>query len=229
MLIYLVEDDPSILELEEYALQAHGYETRGFAEGGSFFAACDRALPDLVILDVMLPGEDGYALLRRLRRTPGAELLPVVMVTARSSELDVVKGLDQGADDYITKPFGVLEFVSRIKAVLRRADRTPVQLSFGSIRMEPAARQVTVEERPVELTYKEFELLHLFLQNPGQVLSREQIMQQVWDTDFCGESRTVDMHVRTLRQKLGEAGGCILTVRKVGYRLAAPSGEGAEE
>lgn len=229
MLIYLVEDDPSILELEEYALQAHGYETRGFAEGGSFFAACDRALPDLVILDVMLPGEDGYALLRRLRRTPGAELLPVVMVTARGSELDVVKGLDQGADDYITKPFGVLEFVSRIKAVLRRADRTPVQLSFGSIRMEPAARQVTVEERPVELTYKEFELLHLFLQNPGQVLSREQIMQQVWDTDFCGESRTVDMHVRTLRQKLGEAGGCILTVRKVGYRLAAPSGEGAEE
>ena len=214
MLIYLVEDDPSILELEEYALQAHGYETRGFAEGGSFFAACDRALPDLVILDVMLPGEDGYALLRRLRRTPGAELLPVVMVTARGSELDVVKGLDQGADDYITKPFGVLEFVSRIKAVLRRADRTPVQLSFGSIRMEPAARQVTVEERPVELTYKEFELLHLFLQNPGQVLSREQIMQQVWDTDFCGE---------------GEAGGCILTVRKVGYRLAAPSGEGAEE
>ena len=229
MLIYLVEDGPSILELEEYALQAHGYETRGFAEGGSFFAACDRALPDLVILDVMLPGEDGYALLRRLRRTPGAELLPVVMVTARGSELDVVKGLDQGADDYITKPFGVLEFVSRIKAVLRRADRTPVQLSFGAIRMEPAARQVTVEERPVELTYKEFELLHLFLQNPGQVLSREQIMQQVWDTDFCGESRTVDMHVRTLRQKLGEAGGCILTVRKVGYRLAAPSGEGAEE
>lgn len=229
MLIYLVEDDPSILELEEYALHAHGYETQGFAEGESFFAACAKALPDLVILDVMLPGEDGFALLKKLRRTAGAEHLPVVMVTARTTELDVVKGLDQGADDYISKPFGVLEFVSRIKAVLRRADRTPAQLAFAQIRMDPAARRVTVDDREAELTFKEFELLQLFLQNPGQVLSRDHIMQRVWDTDFCGESRTVDMHVRTLRQKLGEAGACIQTVRKVGYRLTAPNGEGTEE
>ena len=229
MLIYLVEDDQSILELEEYALQAQGFETQGFGEGESFFAACSQRLPDLVILDVMLPSEDGFSILKKLRRTPGAETLPAVMVTARTAELDVVKGLDQGADDYISKPFGVLEFVSRVKAVLRRADKAPGPLSFGGIRMDPTARRVQADGAPVELTYKEFELLHLFLLNAGQVLTRDVIMQQVWGTDFCGESRTVDMHVRTLRQKLGNAGHCIQTVRKVGYRLALPEDEGTAE
>ena len=229
MLIYLVEDDQSILELEEYALQAQGFETQGFGEGESFFAACSQRLPDLVILDVMLPSEDGFSILKKLRRTPGAETLPAVMVTARTAELDVVKGLDQGADDYISKPFGVLEFVSRIKAVLRRADKAPGHLSFGGIHMDPSARRVQADGAPVELTYKEFELLHLFLLNAGQVLTRDVIMQQVWGTDFCGESRTVDMHVRTLRQKLGNAGHCIQTVRKVGYRLALPEDEGTAE
>ena len=229
MLIYLVEDDQSILELEEYALQAQGFETQGFGAGESFFAACSQRLPDLVILDVMLPGEDGFAILKKLRRTPGAETLPAVMVTARTAELDVVKGLDQGADDYISKPFGVLEFVSRVKAVLRRADKAPGHLSFGGIRMDPSDRRVQADGAPVELTYKEFELLHLFLLNAGQVLTRDAIMQQVWGTDFCGESRTVDMHVRTLRQKLGNAGRCIQTVRKVGYRLALPEDEGTAE
>ena len=141
----------------------------------------------------------------------------------------MVKGLDQGADDYISKPFGVLEFVSRVKAVLRRADKAPGHLSFGGIRMDPSARRVQADGAPVELTYKEFELLHLFLLNAGQVLTRDVIMQQVWGTDFCGESRTVDMHVRTLRQKLGNAGHCIQTVRKVGYRLALPEDEGTAE
>lgn len=229
MLIYLVEDDQSILELEEYALQSQGFEAQGFGEGESFFAACSQRLPDLVILDVMLPSEDGFSILKKLRRTPGAETLPAVMVTARTAELDVVKGLDQGADDYISKPFGVLEFVSRVKAVLRRADKAPGHLSFGGIRMDPSARRVQADGAPVELTYKEFELLHLFLLNAGQVLTRDVIMQQVWGTDFCGESRTVDMHVRTLRQKLGNAGHCIQTVRKVGYRLALPEDEGTAE
>ena len=177
----------------------------------------------------MLPSEDGFSILKKLRRTPGAETLPAVMVTARTAELDVVKGLDQGADDYISKPFGVLEFVSRVKAVLRRADKAPGHLSFGGIRMDPSARRVQADGAPVELTYKELELLHLFLLNAGQVLTRDVIMQQVWGTDFCGESRTVDMHVRTLRQKLGNAGHCIQTVRKVGYRLALPEDEGTAE
>lgn len=228
-MIYIVEDDASIRELEQYALQSNGYEVQGFESAEPFWQAMRAAEPELVILDVMLPGEDGFSILKKLRHTPGAETLPAVMVTARTAELDVVKGLDQGADDYISKPFGVLEFVSRVKAVLRRADKAPGHLSFGGIRMDPSARRVQADGTPVELTYKEFELLHLFLLNAGQVLTRDAIMQQVWGTDFCGESRTVDMHVRTLRQKLGNAGRCIQTVRKVGYRLALPEDEGTAE
>ena len=219
MLIYLVEDDQSILELEEYALQSQGFETQGFGEGESFFAACSQRLPDLVILDVMLPSEDGFSILKKLRRTPGAETLPAVMVTARTAELDVVKGLDQGADDYISKPFGVLEFVSRVKAVLRRADKAPGHLSFGGIRMDPSARRVQADGAPVELTYKEFELLKLFLSNPGIAFTRDQLFSKVWGEDFCGESRTIDTHILTLRQKLGPYGDAIKTVRNVGYRL----------
>ena len=228
-MIYIVEDDDAIRELEQYALQSNGYTVQSFASPEPFWQAMRTAEPELVILDVMLPGEDGFSILKKLRRTPGAETLPAVMVTARTAELDVVKGLDQGADDYISKPFGVLEFVSRVKAVLRRADKAPGHLSFGGIRMDPSARRVQADGAPVELTYKEFELLHLFLLNAGQVLTRDAIMQQVWGTDFCGESRTVDMHVRTLRQKLGNAGRCIQTVRKVGYRLALPEDEGTAE
>lgn len=221
MLIYLVEDDQSILELEEYALQAQGFETQGFGEGESFFAACSQRLPDLVILDVMLPSEDGFSILKKLRRTPGAETLPAVMVTARTAELDVVKGLDQGADDYISKPFGVLEFVSRVKAVLRRADKAPGHLSFGGIRMDPSARRVQADGAPVELTYKEFELLRLLMKNHGIVISRDVIMERVWDSSFEGESRTIDVHVRTLRQKLGPSGSLIKTIRNVGYMADA--------
>ena len=228
-MIYIVEDDAAIRELEQYALQSSGYEVQSFETSEPFWQAMRAAEPELVILDVMLPSEDGFSILKKLRRTPGAETLPAVMVTARTAELDVVKGLDQGADDYISKPFGVLEFVSRVKAVLRRADKAPGHLSFGGIRMDPSARRVQADGAPVELTYKEFELLHLFLLNAGQVLTRDVIMQQVWGTDFCGESRTVDMHVRTLRQKLGNAGHCIQTVRKVGYRLALPEDEGTAE
>ena len=228
-MIWCVEDDAAIRDIEVYTLQSTGFEARGFADGDSFWEALEKEKPSLVILDVMLPSEDGFSILKKLRRTPGAETLPAVMVTARTAELDVVKGLDQGADDYISKPFGVLEFVSRVKAVLRRADKAPGHLSFGGIRMDPSAPRVQADGAPVELTYKEFELLHLFLLNAGQVLTRDVIMQQVWGTDFCGESRTVDMHVRTLRQKLGNAGHCIQTVRKVGYRLALPEDEGTAE
>ena len=223
MLIYLVEDDQSILELEEYALQAQGFETQGFGEGESFFAACSQRLPDLVILDVMLPSEDGFSILKKLRRTPGAETLPAVMVTARTAELDVVKGLDQGADDYISKPFGIMEFLSRVRASLRRAapEERPNVLSFHEILLDNARHSVTVNNQPVELTYKEYSLLRLLLENTNLVVTRETILQVVWGTDISVESRTVDMHIRTLRQKLGAYGEHIETVRSVGYRWRA--------
>ena len=228
--ILVVDDESRMRKLVRDFLVKQNFEVLEAGDGAEaldiFFGTEGIAL---VILDVMLPSEDGFSILKKLRRTPGAETLPAVMVTARTAELDVVKGLDQGADDYISKPFGVLEFVSRVKAVLRRADKAPGHLSFGGIRMDPSARRVQADGAPVELTYKEFELLHLFLLNAGQVLTRDVIMQQVWGTDFCGESRTVDMHVRTLRQKLGNAGHCIQTVRKVGYRLALPEDEGTAE
>lgn len=230
-MIYIVEDDASIRELEQYALQTNGYEARGCEDGASFWAALRTAVPDLVILDVMLPDEDGYQILNRLRADPATRAIPVIMVTAKTSEIDVVKGLDHGADDYLCKPFGIMEFISRVKAVLRRAATVapapaPQTLTFGSIVLDDMARTVRVDGAPVELTFKEYALLHLFLEHPEQVLARERIMKEVWDTDDLLESRTIDMHVRTLRQKLGAAGESIRTVRKVGYKLST---EGTDE
>lgn len=230
-MIYIVEDDASIRELEQYALQTNGYEARGCEDGASFWAALRTAMPNLVILDVMLPDEDGYQILTRLRADPATRAIPVIMVTAKTSEIDVVKGLDHGADDYLCKPFGIMEFISRVKAVLRRAAAAapapaPQTLTFGSIVLDDMARTVRVDGTPVELTFKEYALLHLFLEHPEQVLARERIMKEVWDTDDLLESRTIDMHVRTLRQKLGAAGEAIRTVRKVGYKLST---EGTDE
>ena len=222
-MIYTVEDDSSIRELEQYALDSNGYETRGCEDAASFWAALRDTRPELVILDVMLPDEDGYQILTKLRANTATASIPVIMVTAKTSEIDVVKGLDHGADDYLCKPFGVMEFISRVKAVLRRsAAAAPAPnhlLQFGDIELDDTSRTVRAAGAPVELTYKEFSLLHLFLEHPEEVLARERIMKEVWDTDDLLESRTIDMHVRTLRQKLGAAGDAIRTVRKVGYKL----------
>lgn len=230
-MIYIVEDDASIRELEQYALQTNAYPAQGFADGASFWKAVRTAVPDLVILDVMLPDEDGYQILGRLRENAATRTVPVIMVTAKSSEIDVVKGLDHGADDYLCKPFGIMEFISRVKAVLRRArPAAPAAdglLEFGGIRLDDTARTVRADGEKVELTFKEYALLHLFLEHPGEVLSRERIMREVWDTDDLLESRTIDMHVRTLRQKLGDAGEAIRTVRKVGYKLSTEGSEDA--
>lgn len=230
-MIYIVEDDASIRELEQYALQTNGYEANGCEDSASFWAALRNAAPELVILDVMLPDEDGYQILNKLRADPATRTIPVIMVTAKTSEIDVVKGLDHGADDYLCKPFGIMEFISRVKAVLRRSAAAapapaPKTLTFGSIVLDDMARTVRVDGAPVELTFKEYALLHLFMEHPEQVLARERIMKEVWDTDDLLESRTIDMHVRTLRQKLGAAGEAIRTVRKVGYKLST---EGADE
>ena len=230
-MIYIVEDDASIRELEQYALQTNGYEANGCEDGASFWAALRNAAPELVILDGMLPDEAGYQILYRRRADPATRTIPVIMVTAKTSEIDVVKGLDHGADDYLCKPFGIMEFISRVKAVLRRSAAAapapaPKTLTFGSIVLDDMARTVRVDGAPVELTFKEYALLHLFMEHPEQVLARERIMKEVWDTDDLLESRTIDMHVRTLRQKLGAAGEAIRTVRKVGYKLST---EGADE
>ena len=220
-MIYIVEDDDAIRELEQYALQSNGYEVTGFGDSEPFWAAMRSEVPELVILDVMLPGEDGFSILKKLRNTPSLKKLPIIMVTAKSSELDTVRGLDCGADDYIAKPFGIMEFLSRVRAALRRsapAAKTDV-LSFHEIQLDNARHSVTIDGSPVELTYKEYSLLRLLLENTGLVVTRETILQVVWGTDISVESRTVDMHIRTLRKKLGEAGRYICTVRKVGYKL----------
>ena len=221
-MIFLVEDDENILGLEEYALKSAGFETRGFSDGESFLKACQEQTPQLIILDVMLPGQDGIEILGQIRSSAPLAQVPVMMVTAKSNEIDVVKGLDQGADDYLSKPFGVMEFISRVRALLRRAQQAESRttLEFGPIVMDESRHSVQVDGHGIELTYKEYTLLRLFLLHPEQVLTREVIMRQVWDTDFSGESRTVDMHIRTLRQKLGAAGERIRTVRKVGYQLS---------
>lgn len=225
-MIAIIEDDETIAILEQYALSTIGMQAEIFPDGKSFFHVLQRETPELVILDVMLPDLDGYEILKRLRGDPRTVNLPVMMVTAKGAELDVVQGLDEGADDYLPKPFGIREFLSRTKALLRRSQRTiPVAeetksvLSFGSIRMDEGRHQVMVEQDSIELTIKEYELLKLLLKTPEKAVSRETIMNQVWDCEASLESRTLDMHIRTLRQKLGRAGGYIHTLRKVGYIL----------
>lgn len=219
--IYIVEDDPNIQELERYVLESAGHQVRCFADGESFLAACRTQPPQLAVLDIMLPGQDGLAILRALRAEDRTRGLPVMMATAKNEEMDTVRGLEDGADDYIAKPFGVMEFSARVKALLRRSQPAqPQMLAAGGLRMDLRSRTVECGGQPVELTYKEFELLHLLMRQPGAVCTRQDILRQVWGTDFEGESRTLDMHVRTLRQKLGAASGHIETVRKVGFRFA---------
>ena len=219
-MIWCVEDDASIRELVLYTLRASGFEARGFAESGAFWEAMCEHAPDLVLLDIMLPGEDGLEILKKLRSSPITEQLPVILATARGSEYDKVVGLDTGADDYLAKPFGMMEMVSRIRAVLRRTVRQPSGvLSCGGVTLDEGRHTVTVNGRPVSLTLKEYELLKLFLENIGQVFSREALLTRVWDADYVGETRTVDVHVGTLRTKLAECGGLIETVRGVGYKM----------
>lgn len=219
-MIYIVEDDVNIRQMESYALKNSGFEIKELENAAEFWAACDEQLPELLILDIMLPGEDGFSILRKLRAHSRTKDLPVIMVTAKSSELDAVKGLDEGADDYIAKPFGIIEFVARVKGVLRRVKKTlPTRLTAGNILLDDEKHQVFAAEHQLTLTFKEYELLKLLLQNCGIVLSRERIMDKVWGVDFEGESRTVDMHIKTLRQKLGESGTLIKTVRNVGYKI----------
>ena len=230
-MIYLVEDDESIRELVIYTLQTTGLTAKGFPCAKDFWNAMKQEYPSLVLLDIMLPDEDGYQILSKLRDDPATRTLPVIMVTAKTSEIDVVKGLDHGADDYLCKPFGIMEFISRVRAVLRRAAAAAPApaastLHFGDIVLDDVSRTVRVGGTPVELTFKEYALLHLFLEHPEEVLARERIMKDVWDTDDLLESRTIDMHVRTLRQKLGAAGEAIRTVRKVGYKLST---EGSDD
>ncbi len=219
--VYIVEDDGSIREIESFALKNSGCSVEGFERASDFFRRLADKKPDLVLLDIMLPDMSGLEALERLRRVPETRRLPVIMVTAKSAEIDKVKGLDGGADDYITKPFGVMELISRVKALLRRASGYDGEkiIRSGGITMDLEKRRVYVSEQSVELTYKEFELLRLLLQNAGIVLSRDVIMDRIWGADYEGESRTLDMHIKTLRQKLGAAGSCITTVRNVGYRV----------
>ncbi|MFR8170304.1 MAG: response regulator transcription factor [Marvinbryantia sp.] len=220
-LIYILEDDKNIREIESYSLKNSGYSVEEFEYAKPFWNKVSERKPDLVLLDIMLPDSDGVEVLKKLRRNPETKKVPVVMVTAKSTEIDKVKGLDNGADDYITKPFGVMELISRVKAVLRRVNQMEEEklMRLHEIFMDNEKRMVYVSDVPCELTYKEFELLKLFLQNAGIVMARESIMERVWGVDFEGESRTLDMHIKTLRQKLGSAGKYIKTVRNVGYRI----------
>ncbi len=220
-MIFCVEDDSSIRELMLYTLRASGYEAEGFSEGNAMVEALNSAMPELILLDIMLPGADGLELLSRLRQDPATARVPVIFASAKGTEYDKVLGLESGADDYLTKPFSMLEMISRVRAVLRRC--TPVSetagLTAGRISMNAQAHTVCVDGVRVELTLKEFELLKQFLTHPGQVFSREQLLERVWGEEYLGESRTVDVHIGTLRTKLGDAGSCICTVRGVGYRM----------
>ena len=220
-MIWCVEDDASIREIELYTLRSTGFEARGFEDGGAFLAALETERPELVILDVMLPGMDGVELLRRMKMA--IPDIPVIMATAKGAEYDKIQSLDLGADDYLVKPFGMMEMVSRVKAVLRRCRPTPAakQLTAGSLTVDLEERTVTADGARIPLTYKEFELLRLFLSRPGVAFTREQLLSDIWGVDYAGETRTVDMHIKTLRQKLGDYGRMIETVRHIGYRLEA--------
>ena len=221
-MIYIVEDDLDIREMEKYALTSSGFDVIACASGAELFEKMWDDVPELLLLDIMLPGEDGLEILSRIRSSERTEDVPVIMVTAKTSEIDKVRGLDQGADDYITKPFGVMELVSRVKAMLRRSRSREAEhdkLIVGSIVMDCDKRTVSCEGQEIELTFKEYELLYALMSNKGTVQSREKLINTVWGYDFAGETRTVDMHIKTLRQKLGQSGRAITTVRNVGYRM----------
>jgi len=220
-MIYYVEDDRSIRELVVYTLQNTGFDAVGFENGEKFFSALQNTKPNLILLDIMLPGEDGMKIMKRLRSDISTRKIPIIMVTAKGSEYDKVIGLDSGADDYISKPFGMMELVSRIKAVLRRTENIEdsEEYIYNSIVLNTSKHSVLVNGAPVDLTYKEFELLKLLMKNAGIVLTRDVLLDKIWGYDFDSETRTVDVHIRTLRQKLGEAGDFIETIRGVGYRI----------
>ena len=224
-MIYCVEDERNIRELLVYTLETIGFESKGLEDGKELGAALKKELPELILLDIMLPGEDGYAILKKLKTDPDTREIPVIMVTAKETEFDKVKGLDGGADDYITKPFGMMEFIARVKAVLRRCSKTKEEreLRCKDLKINVERHQVCWKDERIELTRKEFELLEYLMENKGLVMSRNQMLCHVWGYDFDGETRTVDVHVRTLRQKLGEAGNLIETVRGVGYRIGDQS------
>lgn len=224
-MIYIVEDDVEVREMETYALKSSGFDVMAFECGKVMDEQVKTRVPDLFILDIMLPGEDGLNILKRLRVQENTKDIPVIMLTAKGTELDKVKGLDLGADDYIAKPFGVLEFISRVRAVLRRSERSSsesteaLNLVLGGVTLDDQRRSVTVGGIAVELTFKEYELLKLLMSRPGTVFSRQQILEKIWGVDFDMDTRTVDMHIKTLRQKLGEQGSIVQTVRNVGYKV----------
>ncbi len=219
-LIYIVEDDISIRELEKYALLNSGFTVEGFDNSKEFYNALGTSIPVLIILDIMLPGEDGLNILKKIRQTPNYKYIPVIMVTAKTSEIDAVKGLDMGADDYITKPFGVMELISRIKAVLRRTQKQKVNtVSLDEITIDEERHIVYISGEQIELTYKEYEILKLLIINKGIVLTRDRLMENIWGYDFEQGNRTVDVHIQSLRKKLGSSGDHIKTIRHVGYKI----------
>lgn len=223
-MIYCVDDDNTIREIEVYTLLQTGFEAKGFADGETLFEALKTETPDLIVLDIMLPGKDGMEILKEIRSNPETERIPVIMATAKGTEIDKIQGLDKGADDYLVKPFGTMEMVSRIKAVLRRCKReetTSDTLTIGNIMLKDNEHKVTVNGKRVTLTLKEYELLKTFMLNPGIVFSRDKLLSLVWGVERAVESRTVDMHIKTLRQKLGQEGKHIETVIGVGYRMEA--------
>lgn len=220
-MIWCVDDDNTIRDIEVYTLTQTGFEAKGFADGISMLEALKTEKPELIVLDIMLPGKDGVEILEEIRSNPETRKIPVIMATAKGTEMDKIQGLDTGADDYLVKPFGVMEMVSRIKAVLRRCepDEKEEVLSIGEITLSDKEHLVTVNGEKVVLTFKEFEILKLFMSNPGIVFSRDKLLSEVWGIDYLGESRTVDVHIKTLRQKLGDAGALIETVIGVGYKM----------
>ncbi len=226
--IYVVEDDPDIREVEIMALKNSNYMVEAFSNASDFFRQIQGDLPDLILLDIMLPDEDGFTIVRKLRKESKTRNIPVIMITAKTTEMDMVKGLDDGADDYIRKPFSVMELLSRVRALLRRSQKeVQEQLQVGRIQLDKERHRVIIGDQTIVLTLKEFDLLRYLMINEGLVLGRDAIMQAVWGTDFEGESRTVDMHIKTLRQKLGEDGKQIRTVRGVGYSIREEHGEHA--
>lgn len=219
-MIYCVEDESGIRNMMVYTLESAGLKAKGLEDGAALYAALKEEIPSLIILDIMLPDEDGISILKKLRVQSSTQRVPVIMATAKGSEYDKVIGLDSGADDYLVKPFGMMEMVSRVRAVMRRSAQEEVPaIQLGQLYLNPSAHVVMVDGEPVELTYKEFEMLYMLMSNPGRVFTRQQFLTCIWDQDYDGETRTVDVHIRNLRQKLGSCGNYINTVRGVGYRM----------